>query len=199
MKYSKFTFLFALLFVTFSCTEVLDRTPQGEFTLDNYFRTEDHAVLVEGDDNIVGERFNQKAFVVDHPGGNGNGPGNIRIYRYADLLLVAAEALNELGRGGEALPYLNEVRARARGNSTTILADITTTDQDALRTVILRERRSELALEQHRWFDLVRTGRAAAAMQALDKPFVEGKHELFPIPQGEIDLSEGALEQNAGY
>lgn len=159
----------------------------------------DGSALVVGDANIVGERFNQKAFVVDHPGGNGNGPGNIRIYRYADLLLIAAEALNEIGRSSEALPYLNLVRTRARGTRTTILRDVTTTDQTELRNAILRERRAELALEQHRWFDLVRTGRAAAAMQALDKAFVEGKHELFPIPQGEIDLSEGALVQNPRY
>jgi len=159
----------------------------------------DGSDVVTGDDNIVGERFNQKAFVVDHPGGNGNGPGNIRIYRYADLLLIAAEALNELDRSGEALPYLNQVRARARGNNNNILQDVTTTNQSELRTAILRERRAELALEQHRWFDLVRTGRAAAVMQALGKNFVVEKHELFPIPQGEIDLSEGALEQNSGY
>ncbi|TXF89972.1 RagB/SusD family nutrient uptake outer membrane protein [Neolewinella aurantiaca] len=159
----------------------------------------DGSDIVIGDDNIVGERFNQKAFVVDHPGGNGNGPGNIRIYRYADLLLIAAEALNELGRSNEALPYLNQVRARARGNNPNILPDVTTTNQEELRTAILRERRVELALEQHRWFDLVRTNRAASIMQALGKPFIEGKHELFPIPQGEVDLSEGALEQNPGY
>ncbi|WP_253930557.1 RagB/SusD family nutrient uptake outer membrane protein [Lewinella sp. W8] len=159
----------------------------------------DGSALVVGDDNIVGERFNQKAFVVDHPGGNGNGPGNIRIFRYADLLLIAAEALNETGEPEAALTYLNQVRARARGSNANILPDVTTTDQAALRTAIWRERRVELALEQHRWFDLVRTGRAATAMQALGKAFVAGKHELFPIPQGEVDLSEGALTQNPGY
>lgn len=159
----------------------------------------DGSAIVQDNPNIVGERFNQKAFVVDHPGGNGNGPGNIRIFRYADLLLIAAEALNEVGQSGEALGYLNQVRARARGNSTTVLRDITTTNQGTLREAILQERRVELGLEQHRWFDLVRTGRAAAVMQALGKNFVAGKHELFPIPQGEIDLSEGALQQNDGY
>lgn len=159
----------------------------------------DGSAIVQDNPNIVGERYNQKAFVVEHPGGNGNGPGNIRIFRYADLLLIAAEALNELGRAGEALPYLELVRARARGGSTRVLPMVTTTNQGELRAAILRERRVELALEQHRWFDLVRTGRAATVMQALGKNFVAGKHELFPIPQGEIDLSEGALTQNAGY
>lgn len=159
----------------------------------------DGSAIVEDNPNIVGERFNQKAFVVDHPGGNGNGPGNIRIFRYADLLLIAAEALNEVDRTTDALVYLNQVRTRARGNSMTILQDVTSTDQGAVRTAVLRERRSELALEQHRWFDLVRTNRAGERMRAVGKNFVDGKHELFPIPQGEIDLSEGALEQNPGY
>lgn len=159
----------------------------------------DGSGIVLGDDNIVGERFNQKAFVVDHPGGNGNGPGNIRIFRYADLLLIAAEALNEIGQPGQALTYLNQVRARARGNNPNLLPDVTTTERAELRNAIWQERRVELAMEQHRWFDLVRTGRAASVMQALGKPFVAGKHELFPIPQGEVDLSEGALTQNPGY
>lgn len=159
----------------------------------------DGSAIVQDNPNIVGERYNQKAFVVDHPGGNGNGPGNIRIFRYADLLLIAAEALNELNRAGEALPLLEQVRARARGGNSRILPPVTTTNQAELRAAILRERRVELALEQHRWFDLVRTGRAATVMQALGKNFVAGKHELFPIPQSEIDLSEGALTQNSGY
>lgn len=159
----------------------------------------DGSAIVQDNPNIIGERYNQKAFVVDHPGGNGNGPGNIRIFRYADLLLIAAEALNELGRSAEALPYLEMVRARARNGSTRILPPVTTTNQTELRTAILQERRVELALEQQRWFDLIRTGRAASVMQAQGKAFVENKHELFPIPQSEIDLSEGALIQNEGY
>ena len=159
----------------------------------------DGSEVVQDNPNIEGERYNQKAFVPDHPGGNGNGPGNIRVFRYADLLLIAAEALNEIGQSAEALPYLNQVRARARGNSPTALPHVTTTDQGELRNVIYRERRSELALEQQRWFDLVRTGRAAEVMQPLRPNFRPGTNELFPIPQSEIDLSQGALTQNPGY
>lgn len=159
----------------------------------------DGSNVVQPNPDIVNPRFNQKAFVVDHPGGNGNGPGNIRIFRYADLILIASEALNETGRQAEALVYLNQIRARARGTSTRFLPDVTTTDQGQLRAAILRERRVELAMEQHRWFDLVRTNRAASVMKALGKNFVEGKHELFPIPQGDIELSLGLLEQNPGY
>lgn len=160
----------------------------------------DGSAIIEDNPNIAGERFNQKAWVPEHPGGNGNGPGNIRILRFADVLLIAAEALNENGKSAEALIPLNRVRARARGSNPNALPDVTTTDQSALRDLIYRERRVELAMEQQRWFDLVRTGRAATRMQAVGKTnFVAGKHELFPIPQSEIDLSQGALTQNPGY
>ena len=159
----------------------------------------DGSALVADNPNIEGERYNQKAFVPDHPGGNGNGPGNIRVLRYADLLLIAAEALNEIGQSEQALEYLNQVRTRARGNNPDVLPDVTTTDQAALREAIYHERRVELALEQHRWFDLVRTGRAAEEMLPLKPNFTPGKNELFPIPQTEVDLSQGALEQNPGY
>ena len=159
----------------------------------------DGSDIVQDNPNVVGERYNQKAWVPAHPGGNGNGPGNIRILRYADILLIAAEALNEQGSANLALGYLNQVRARARGNSNTLLPDITTTDQAELRQIIWRERRVELALEQHRWFDLVRQGRAASVMQALGFDFQEGKHELFPIPQQEIDLSANTLTQNPNW
>ena len=142
------------------------------------------------------ETYNQKVFVP------GDLPrvqfGHNRILlRYADVLLMAAEALNENGKPASALGYLNEVRARARGGATDVLPDITTTDQAALRQIIWNERRAELALEEHRYFDLVRTGQAATVLAPLG--FVPNKHDLLPIPQGEIDISEGTLTQNPGY
>lgn len=159
----------------------------------------DGSGVVEDNPNIFNERYNQKAWVAPHPGGNGNGPGNIRILRYADVLLIAAEAMNENGKPELALTYLNEVRARARGGNPFILPKITVTEKEALRALIWRERRVELAMEQHRWFDLQRQGRAASVMTALGKNYVPGKHELFPLPQSEIDLSNGSLSQNTGY
>ncbi|MBR9998924.1 MAG: RagB/SusD family nutrient uptake outer membrane protein [Cyclobacteriaceae bacterium] len=122
---------------------------------------------------------------------------NRRVLRYADILLMAAESLNENGNPSQALEYLNMVRERARDGIPGILPDITTTDQDELRDAIMQERRLELALEGHRFFDLVRTGRAAEVLGLLG--FVEGKHELLPIPQTEIDLSQGILTQNPGW
>lgn len=159
----------------------------------------DGSAIIEDNPSIVNERYNQKAWVPEHPGGLENGPGNIRILRYADILLIAAEAMNENGKQGEALGFLNQVRARARGNRTGILPDVITTDQTTLRQRIWQERRVELAMEQQRWFDLLRQQRAADVMKAVGKNFEEGKHELFPIPRTEIDLSGGLLEQNPGY
>jgi hypothetical protein len=122
---------------------------------------------------------------------------NRRIIRYADVLLMAAEALNENGKPAEAVIQLNKVRARARGGNPGILPDVVAGTKDVLRAAILHERRVELALEGHRFWDLIRTGRAAAVLGPLG--FVPGKHELLPIPQNEIDLAQGTLKQNPGW
>lgn len=127
---------------------------------------------------------------------------NIRILRYADVVLMYAEAANELGGAANttaALDALNSVRKRARGNNATILPNITTTDQGALRDIIRHERRIELAMEHDRFFDLVRWGTASVAFQEAGKAFVPGKHELLPIPLAQIDISKGVLTQNFGY
>jgi hypothetical protein len=119
-------------------------------------------------------------------------PNNYRAIRYADVLLMAAEANN---RGNldetKALAYLNQVRERAFGDS----SHNSSATGAALTDAILDERRHELLGEGHRFFDLVRTGRAA---QAIDG-FVAGKHELFPIPFQEIQFSAGNWEQNPNY
>ncbi len=121
---------------------------------------------------------------------------NIRIIRYADVVLMYAEAACELGNTTEALAKLEMVRVRARGANTTVLPAITTTDQTQLRAKIHQERRIELAMEFERFYDLVRWGEAKTAIGAN---FIVGKHELFPIPQSEIDKSGGLIKQNPGY
>ncbi len=120
---------------------------------------------------------------------------NIRLIRYADVLLMHAEAACESGNMTEALAKLEMVRERARGGNSAVLPKITTTNKDELRAKIHFERRIELALEWERFFDLVRWDEAKTAITG----FVTGKHELFPIPQTEIDKSEGTLTQNPGY
>jgi hypothetical protein len=141
------------------------------------------------------ECYNQKTFV---PGTNPEVTWgyNRTFLRYADVLLVAAEALNEINRPGDARTYLNQVRERAREEAGD-LPDITTTDQDALRDSIIKERHHELALEGKRYWDLVRTGKAPEVLGPLG--FKEGKHERMPVPQSEINISEGAMTQNPNY
>lgn len=118
-------------------------------------------------------------------------PNNYRAIRYADVLLMAAEAYNR-GNIDDNLAkvYLNMVRERAFGNSDN---NITSTGT-ALTDAIYHERRVELVGEGHRFFDLVRTGRGSE----IDG-FVAGKHELFPIPIEEIQFSNGNWSQNPGY
>ena len=117
---------------------------------------------------------------------------NRKVLRYADVLLIAAEAANELGNTALALQYLNQVHQRANPDE-----EITETDGTALRERIYEERRAELAFENERFFDLVRTGRAAEVLGPLG--FTPGKNELYPIPQSEIDITQGVITQNPGY
>lgn len=120
---------------------------------------------------------------------------NIRIIRYADVLLMHAEAACESGNTNEALDKLEMVRNRARGGNASILPKVTTTNIEELRAKIHHERRIELAMEWERYFDLIRWGEAKNVIPQ----FVTGKHELYPIPQTEIELSQGILTQNPGY
>lgn len=113
---------------------------------------------------------------------------NYRVIRYADVLLMAAEALNKVGDDVKSLIYLNQIRQRVGLFEKTSSGDLLYED-------ILKERRSELSCEGHRFFDLVRTGKAANEING----FIVGKHELFPIPQDEIDLAGGNWPQNSGY
>jgi tetratricopeptide (TPR) repeat protein len=141
--------------------------------------------------NVENPRYNEKAYSAANAG-SGDGDKNMRLMRYAEVLLIKAEALNELDRSAEALPPLNEVRDRVE------LAPVTTTNQSQLRQAIWKERRLELAFEHDRWFDLLRTGQAAEVMQAHGKPFIEDKHELFPIPEEQLRKTP-EMEQNPGY
>lgn len=148
---------------------------------------------------------------------------NIRMIRYADVLLLYAEALNENGKPQEALRYLNMIRQRARNTSpmdprkdmqayvppttSASLPDITTTNKDELRRAIWHERRVELAMEGWRRDDLMRQHRFGEVMRAYaakynvqkGRAFDDNRDYLLPIPQGEIDKSNNVLTQNPGY
>jgi hypothetical protein len=130
---------------------------------------------------------------------------NWPVYRYADVLLLLAECLNEQNKPAEALPYVNLVRQRAG------LANAPAQDQATMRQTILKERRVELAFENKRWLDLVRTGKAIEVMTAYGAkmkqqyPYlspasynVTADKFIFPIPFEELSINK-LLTQNPGY
>jgi hypothetical protein len=119
-------------------------------------------------------------------------PVNHKVIRYADVLLMAAEAHNRKTNPDDVLArqYLNQVRGRVSVNMPAV-----NVSGAALTAAIYHERRVELCGEGLHFFDLVRTGRAATEIPG----FQVGKHELFPIPQAEIDLARAGWKQNDGY
>ena len=138
--------------------------------------------------------FNQKIYVPTSLNNSACGYGsiqNIRILRFAEILLINAEAANELGNTGTAVTNLNKVRTRAQ------LPNTTASTQGALRTAIWHERRVELALEGDRFVDLVRTGQAATVLASYG--FKANKNEVFPIPLDAMNQSNGTYTQNPGY
>ena len=148
---------------------------------------------------------------------------NIRLIRYSDVLLMYAEVLNENNKPGTALPYLNAIRRRARATNpvdprrnkqtyiptttANTLPDITETGKEALKQIIWRERRCELAMEGWRRDDLMRQKRFGTVMRAYAQKyatskgakFVDDRDYLLPIPQGERDKSNNILSQNPGF
>lgn len=131
---------------------------------------------------------------------NGN---SIPVIRYADVILMYAECLNEIGYqpAGEAIMFLNQTRKRAG------LADktpINIPNQQAFRLAMEQERRAEFAFEGLRWFDLVRTGRAVQVMNSKKTQFnlvrdLTDNDLVFPIPQSQIDINRNKITQNPGY
>ena len=126
------------------------------------------------------------------PGNEDNLGMNLIVLRYSDILLYMAEACNELGKGSEALQYLEMVRARARnsGSDKNVLPRITETNQSALRELIYKERRVELAMEYNRYYDLARTGRLYNTMKAYYE-----KYEADPSAPGYSGQDKGKFVQ----
>ena len=137
-------------------------------------------------ETVVNSMYNQKAYSSSFTENEQTGK-NIRILRFAEVLLMNAEAASQLG--GDIAGPLNQVRIRAG------LEPLSNPSQ----LDVWNERRWELAFEHDRYFDLVRQGRASEVLQSLGIPFLIGKHELFPIPQVQISLSDGILQQNPGW
>jgi hypothetical protein len=125
-------------------------------------------------------------------------PANFVVLRYADVLLMEAESLNELGRTQEAVEPLYKVRARAGLTNRSDIANLT---QDQMREKIIHERRMELAFEGDRWFDLIRLNNGQYGLDflhSIGKTNATRNDLLFPIPQLDRDANPN-LTQNPGY
>lgn len=191
----------------------------------------DETILVPTDEQIetpaqeiyCGDRMLNRKYAMYNDGANGGiyklahatrSPKNNIQIRYADVLLMYAEACCESGDLPSAKTALKEVRDRVGLSQfpyTAVIQGKTVTfndNQEDLRKAIRHERRVELAMEGHRWFDLTRWGIAKETMDTymageteeakeLYGTFQKGKHELFPIPSKEIDLS--SIEQNPNW
>jgi len=161
-----------------------------------------------GTSNVSNDNFVWFAKLLDYDNGQAASPGNFEIFhspnnyrfiRYADVLLMYAEALNATGNTSGAYQYVDQVRVRAG------LAPLSTAMPGLTQTAFLaqlkHERITELTGEGHRWDDLARWGDLSPALASRDagfKNFVVGKNEFFPIPQREIDVNPN-LKQNPGY
>ncbi|MCW3110482.1 MAG: RagB/SusD family nutrient uptake outer membrane protein [Segetibacter sp.] len=126
---------------------------------------------------------------------NGSHFLNHVIYRYADVLLMAAEAANETGDGATAAIYLEQVRARARALSSA-LPPVPFVSQAQMRTAIQHERRVEFGMESQRFFDLVRWNLATTV---LGPAGYTNKNRYYPLPQDVVTQSHGVLVQNPDY
>ena len=169
-------------------------------------KRKDLTVLYEGCPDFDGKTYkssysntgyNVRKFLVPKsisPEYNTN-PANFVVYRYADVLLKKAEALNEMGQTDLAATPLNLVRRRAG------LPAVSGLSQEAMREKIIHERRMELAFEGHRWFDMIRLQHGDYAikfLQSIGKTNVNKNRLLFPIPQTEMDANK-LMTQNPGY
>lgn len=130
---------------------------------------------------------------------------NIYVLRYSDVLLMYAEVLNEQGKTGEAIPYVAHVRRRAGLDDS-----LSGLSQHQLTDLIAKERQVEFCFENHRWFDLLRTGKALEILEAhgqrelAEKPYLnrdgyqlEENYLIYPIPTEQVLIN--GLEQNPGY
>lgn len=140
--------------------------------------------------SVENPRYNEKAYSSANVG-DGDGDKNIRVLRYAEILLIKAEAEAQLGNLQAAMDALNQVRERVD------LEPVSGLGQQELIEKIWNERRLELAFEHDRWFDIIRTGQAPEAMDANGKDFQE-RHYLFPIPANQLNQTP-AMQQNPGW
>ncbi|VBB48380.1 RagB/SusD domain-containing protein [uncultured Paludibacter sp.] len=190
--------------------------PRRDVTI---FNPSDAQIETPSQEIYLGSRYLNRKYMIMNADGSlyplthpSRGPINNKVIRYADVLLMYAEACCETNNLIPAKNALEQVRSRVRGTSAILPAFPYGTygdNQDDLRKAIRHERRVELAMEGHRWFDLCRWGVAKQVMDAYKATetteaknemdtFVAGKHELMPIPSKERDLNP-LMDQNPEY
>lgn len=149
--------------------------------------------VTETGDTIETNHSFTKKYLTSQPANN-DSRMNWKVTRYADVVLMYAEALNENGKTDQAIAQLNRIRSRAG------VPEYDELTQEQFRDAVALERRLELAFEGHRWFDLLRTERAVPVMQS--KGYLMEPHQvLFAKPQQQIDVinDPSILSQNPGY
>jgi hypothetical protein len=173
--------------------------PRKEATILFSGQNDGFGLMVPESPPLAQPYWNKKAYTTpsarENYGENKNHWKNIKILRYADVLLMAAEAANELDNYSKAIDFLERVRERARGTNA-VLPKITDMNKAVLRTAIKHERRIELAMEGERFYDLVRWGDAPAVLGGLG---YQPRNQYYPIPLTAIDQSGGILVQNPNY
>ncbi|MBU3025251.1 RagB/SusD family nutrient uptake outer membrane protein [Zobellia galactanivorans] len=185
--------------------------PSTEFTDDNpisYRRSVTIADSYEHIDGVTGTITMEEAYgpgvypfyvsKFDDRASELQSGANFNVIRFADVLLIAAEAINEVDPAdNNKYTWVNRVRKRARNGVETDLPDLSGLSQDDFRTAVLEERRFELAFEGQRAWDLKRRGEFLTVMRAQGKN-VEDYKLLFPIPNNQVRLNPN-LTQNEGW
>jgi hypothetical protein len=169
--------------------ELNDPRMKATVVFDNDLIYETTPVQQKADNSASPTGYSAKKYMLEYQASKpeiSNSPANWRSIRFADVLLFHAEAANELENSTASLESLNRVRRRVS------MPAVTVTDPTELRDAIHHERRVELGLEGHRFFDLVRQGRAAEVL--AENGFIAGKHEYFPIPQLELDVCNKVVQ-----
>lgn len=149
-------------------------------------------------DPHIWKHWDQQAY---KPSETGQSGANFQLMRFSEVLLIFAEAENELsGPTGAAYDAVNQVRARARNGNPDVLPDLAGLSQDQFREAVLKERRHEFVNEGQRWYDLVRTSNLVEFVKRAkgDQANPQSFNYLFPVPQRERDLNTN-LSQNPGY
>jgi hypothetical protein len=184
--------------------ELFGSDPRRKYTIGHQQYAPDGDLCQSGPGRILSLKWYTP--LKDRPQYGGDNGKNRRLIRFADVVLMYAEALNECGQGARALEQLNRNKSQVNtlnGSTTLYIAG----GYGQMRDQIWKERRMEFCFEWERFFDLARQKRAADVIKTYGSKrankrgyyFRKGVNELFPIPQSEIDLANGVVEQNPGY